>query len=117
MRVLSFNTFRGQTKMNSNLMRVLMITTALLFSVGANISTVHAADEKPALTSATDKQSLESLKQELANIEQQRQAIKDLQARIAKSDGLTKKTLEAHLDKAWLELLDVTRDISFQYQE
>jgi len=83
-----------------------MITTALLLSVGANLPTVYAADEKPVLTSAPDKQSLESLKQELANIEQQRRAIKDLQARVAKSDGLTKKALEVRLDKAWLNLLE-----------
>jgi small conductance mechanosensitive channel len=92
--------------MNSNLMRVLMITTALLFSVGANVSTVYAADEKPALITEIDKKSLEGLEQALANIEQQRQAIKDLQARITRSDGLTKKALEARLDKAWLNLLE-----------
>ncbi|MDH3947797.1 MAG: mechanosensitive ion channel family protein [Gammaproteobacteria bacterium] len=97
--------------MNSNLLRVLMITATLLFSVGANISIVYAADEKPALTSTKDKQSLEALEKALANIEQQRQAIKDLQARVAKSDGFTKKAYEARLDKAWLELLQ--QNLSF----
>jgi small conductance mechanosensitive channel len=92
--------------MNFNLMRVLMITTALLFSIGTNISTVYAADEKPALTTEIDKKSLEALGKALANIEQQKQAIQDLQSRIAKSDGLTKKSLEARLDKAWLSLLE-----------
>lgn len=88
------------------LLRVLMIITVLLFIGGTNISTAYAADEKPAVSSATKKQSLAKLEQAFAEIKHQRQTIKDLQARIVKSTGLTKQALEVRLDKAWLNLLD-----------
>lgn len=87
-------------------MRVLMLTAALLFIGGTDISTVFAADEKPVVSAPTNQESLDKLQQAYADIEQQRQTIKDLQARLVKTTGLTQKAIEVRLDKAWLNLLE-----------
>jgi len=99
--------------MKSSLVRVFVITGALLFGVGTNISTVFAAEEQPpsspapAATSAKSDQNVEALDQALSNIAEQNKAIKELQARIPKSTGITQKALEVRLDKAWMKLLEI----------
>jgi hypothetical protein len=89
---------------------------ALMFGFGA-VLTVCAADEKgvvqaPASTSANGDNSVGALDQALSKIEEQKKTIKDLQARIAESDGIVKKAFEVRLDKAWLQLLEQGLDFS-----
>lgn len=92
--------------MKLNLTRVLILMTAMMFLGGTAISSVFAADEKPPVAAVTNKDSLEKLQQAYANIEQQRQTIKKLQARVTKTSGLTQNALDVRLDKAWLKLLE-----------
>jgi hypothetical protein len=92
--------------MKNKLMRVLMLTTALILVGGSHISTVFAVDEKPATSASKNQESLEKLQQAYSDIEEQRQTIQDLQARLAKTTGLTQKAIEVRLDKAWLNLLE-----------
>ena len=108
----------GRNQMKFNLLRVSLLFTALLFIGGTHIATVSSAEEKPAVTATTNKENLEKLQQTFADIERQKQTIKDLQARAAKATGITQKALEVRLDKAWLKLLEqgltFARDVADQ---
>ena len=102
--------------MQCNRTRLVLLTMALMFGFGA-VLTVCAADEKgvvqaPASTSANGDNSVGALDQALSKIEEQKKTIKDLQARIAESDGIVKKAFEVRLDKAWLQLLEQGLDFS-----
>ena len=84
--------------MQCNRTRLVLLTMALMFGFGA-VLTVCAADEKgvvqaPASTSANGDNSVGALDQALSKIEEQKKTIKDLQARIAESDGIVKKAFE-----------------------
>ena len=102
----------GTADMKFDCVRALFLTITLVIGTGANMPTVFAADEKPessqppAAKSQSINQALESLDQELADIEEQRQAVKTLQARVEKSAGVTKTAFDIRLDKAWLTLLE-----------
>jgi len=111
-------TYRETTNMISNLMRVLMLTTALLFGVNANLSTVYAAagkqalaeraettDQKTKTTPVDSDQKIDTLEEILVKIEKQKKAINELQRRVGKSEGLLKKALEVRLNNAWIKQL------------
>ncbi|MCG6970306.1 MAG: mechanosensitive ion channel [Gammaproteobacteria bacterium] len=97
---------------------IFLFSISLMVSFGAYGSTVRTADKLPGSeqkaistveagaqgTQGTQK--VETLDQALRNIEEQKKAISDLQARIAESDGIVKKAFEVRLDKAWLNLLE-----------
>ena len=100
---------------------IFLFSISLLVSFGAYGSTVPTADKLPGSeqkaistveagaqgTQGTQgTQKVETLDQALRNIEEQKKAISDLQARIAESDGIVKKAFEIRLDKAWLNLLE-----------
>jgi len=98
--------------MKSSLVRVFTLTMTLLFGIGANVSTVFAAEEQPssppasATTSTNSNQNVELLDQALGKIKAQKKAITELQTRITKTTGITQKALEFRLDKIWLNLLE-----------
>jgi small conductance mechanosensitive channel len=99
------------TKMQFKLVINFLLITALLLSIGTNASTVLAADEDQASPQTTEastapvNQTVDALKKALSSIEQQQEAIADLQARIDESDDVLKKVLEIRLDKALVTLL------------
>ena len=104
--------------MKSNLVRAFMITAMLLIGTGPNVSTLLAAEEQTssppvsATTSTSSKQDAELLDQALGKIAAQKNAIKRLQARIAKTTGITQKALELRLDKTWVKLLEQNLDFA-----
>ncbi len=102
--------------MQCNRTYVHLLAMALMFSFGAHITPVLATDNKtvssqPPSSPKDIDQKVETLDQALYNIEEQKKAIKNLQARMAESDGIVKKAFEVRLDKAWLQLLE--QDLDF----
>ena len=97
--------------MQCNQSRLFLLTMVLMFSFGAYGPTVFAVDEKPDLTQTPAStlpnadQNIEVLDQALNAIEEQKKAIKALQAKIAKSEGIVKKAVGVRLDNALLNLL------------
>lgn len=98
--------------MKINRIYLILMLTVLLISVSISMATASAADENPVAqqspTTSPDKNSkdLEALDKMLADIEEQKQSIKTLQARVARSEGITKTAFEIRLDKAWMKLLE-----------
>jgi len=98
--------------MKSNIANVITLTMTLLFGVGVTVTTVFAAEEQPssspapATTAVNNNQDIALLDQALSKIAAQKKAIKDLQARITKTSGITQNALAVRLDKTWLKLLE-----------
>jgi small conductance mechanosensitive channel len=90
------------------LSRLFIFMAILLFGLGPNPSVALASGmQSPAEASAfAASHDFASLEQALTDIEVQKETIKDLQRRVAKSEGLAKRAFEVRLDKTWLALLE-----------
>ncbi|UCE89009.1 MAG: mechanosensitive ion channel family protein, partial [Pseudomonadota bacterium] len=90
----------------------LLVVTTLSFALGWIPFTAMAVEEKAASPTMTEPakeaadQSTEPLNEALANIEKQRETIKELEQRATRSTGLIQKAYERRIDRAWLSLLE-----------
>ena len=104
--------------MITNPMRIFLFTMMLLFGVNVNTPAAFAADGKHALaqqlkTTEQEKttspenrdQKIDSLEKALTKIEEQKNAINELQRRVGKGEWIIKNATEARLDRAWMTLL------------
>ncbi len=104
--------------MITNSMRIFLITMMLLFGVSVNTPAAFAADGKQALaqqsktteqeekTSPENRdQKIDALEKALTKIEEQKNAINELQRRVGKGEWIIKNATEARLDRAWMTLL------------
>ena len=88
------------------LTRTSILSTILLFAIGAAISNVSVAEEQSVNTSPNSNQTTEVLDKSLDDIAEQKKSINYLQTEIGKTTGITQQALESRLDKAWLKLLE-----------